>query len=159
MEGIGREERRQRAAELCRLIGLAPEVFLGKYPKELSGGEKRRVAIGMALAYEADLLLLDEPTSQLDYLSRWDLQQTILDIWSRKRFTAVLVTHDLDEAVYLSDRVLVLENSTSKAILRINLPRPRTPALRDSEDFRALKNHLIDYHHKARDADQSITAY
>lgn len=158
LEGIRREGRKQRAEEICRLIGLAPEVFLGKYPKELSGGEKRRVAIGMALAYEADLLLLDEPTSQLDYLSRWDLQQTILDIWSKRRFTTVLVTHDLEEAVYLSDRVLVLEDSTRRAILRIDLPRPRTPALRDSEDFRDLRNQLIDCHNTACTNDQSVTA-
>jgi ABC-type nitrate/sulfonate/bicarbonate transport system ATPase subunit len=128
------------------MVGLDWNLFHGKYPKELSGGEKRRVAIGMALAREAQLLLFDEPTSQLDYLTKWSMQSAILDLSSKANFTAVLVTHDLDEAILLKDRVLILDQGAMRALLRIDLPYPRRRSLLGSPEFNAYREQIIRYH-------------
>jgi NitT/TauT family transport system ATP-binding protein len=135
--------RRHRAMELCRLVGLDWDNYHGKYPKELSGGEKRRVAIGMALARQAELLLLDEPTSQMDYVTKWSMQRTILEVAAKEQFTAVLVTHDLDEAILLGDRVMILERGEVREIIEINLPRPRTQSLLVSEEFNHYREQII----------------
>lgn len=135
--------RRRRAVDLCRLIGLDWGVYHGKYPKELSGGEKRRVAIGMALAREAELLLLDEPTSQLDYVTKWSMQRTILDLASKELFTAVVVTHDLDEAILLGDRVMILERGEVREVIEIDLPRPRDQSMLVSKEFNRYRERII----------------
>lgn len=147
---VEHSERRQRAVELCGLIGLEWQVFHDKYPKELSGGEKRRVAIGMALARGARLLMLDEPTSQLDYLTKWEMQSMILKLAARERMAAVWVTHDLDEAILLGDRVLILDRGAAKALLKIDLPRPRGRLLLGSGDFNAYREQIVSYHEPAR---------
>ena len=144
LKGVNRDTRTSKAIELCQLIGLEPDVFLRKYPKELSGGEQRRVAIGMALAHEANLLLLDEPTSQLDYAAKWNMQCTIQDLWAKQKFTAVLVTHDIDEAIFLGDQVLVLNNGNKKATLKIDLPRPREDSLRTSDIFNSYRKQIME---------------
>jgi NitT/TauT family transport system ATP-binding protein len=141
-----RRVRKEKAVELSGLIGLDPEVFLNKYPKELSGGEKRRVAIGMALAHEASLLLFDEPTSQLDYITKWNMQQTITNLSIQKGFTTILVTHDLDEAIILGDRILILEKGIKKALLDIKLPRPRDAEVQASEMFTAYREQIMKSH-------------
>lgn len=143
IEGVEKSIRKKKAAELCQQIGLSEEVFLHKYPKELSGGEQRRVAIGMALAHDSNLVLFDEPTSQLDYIAKWKMETLILNIWSQRKFTAVLVTHDLDEAILLGDRILLLENGQAQSILPVNLPRPREIDLLNSECVRDLKESII----------------
>jgi ABC-type nitrate/sulfonate/bicarbonate transport system ATPase subunit len=125
------------------MIGLSPETFLSKYPKELSGGESRRVAIGMALAREASLLLLDEPTSQLDYLTKWSIQNTIQRLWLQKRFTVVLVTHDLEEAIFLGDRVIGLQAGVIACEVRIDLPRPRIDHMRTTKEFGAYREQIV----------------
>lgn len=123
--GAQGEERQRQAIELCRLVGLEPETFLKKYPRELSGGESRRVAIGMALSAGASLLLFDEATSQLDYVSRLKLQVMVQALWLEKRPTAVYVTHDIDEAIILGGRIVVLSGGEIKDLIQINLPFPR----------------------------------
>lgn len=143
---IDRATRKRKAVELCRMVGLDWTVFHGKYPKELSGGEKRRVAIGMALAREAQLLLLDEPTSQLDYLTKWSMQNVIRELACQANLTAVLVTHDLDEAILLGDRVLILEQGATRALLNIDLPYPRRQSLFGSLEFNAYREQIIKYH-------------
>jgi ABC-type nitrate/sulfonate/bicarbonate transport system ATPase subunit len=135
--------RKQKASEICQLVGLDPKLFLSKYPKELSGGESRRVAIGMTLARDPHLLLLDEPTSQLDYETKWSIQNTIQRLWLEKRFTVILVTHDLEEAVYLGDRVLVLRGGTSVNDVQISLARPRTDHIRTTKEFGDYRERIV----------------
>lgn len=110
---------------VLELVGLSHAA--SRYPRELSGGMQQRVAIARALASSPDILLLDEAFGSVDALSRARLQDMILQLWSTLRFTAVLVTHDIDEAVYLADRVLVVDEKGRgiAANVRIDLPRPR----------------------------------
>ena len=125
-------------------VGLAD--FAERYPWELSGGMQQRVAIARALAAEPRVLLLDEPFSSVDALTRLDLHMLILDLWTKQRFTAVLVTHDVDEAVFLADRVAVLSGRPAVVAETIatGLPRPRDPiATRELPRFLELRHHLL----------------
>jgi sulfonate transport system ATP-binding protein len=131
------------AVRLCHLVGLQPEVFLKKYPKELSGGETRRVAIGMVLAAKSNVVLFDEPTSQLDYLAKLKIGQTVQSLWLTKRFTAIYVTHDIDEAILLGDRILILEHGRIKDTLTVGLPRPRLVSTLSSVEFSTLRNQIL----------------
>jgi NitT/TauT family transport system ATP-binding protein len=143
IRGATRAERNEESRRLCQLVGLEPDNFLKKYPKELSGGETRRVAIGMALAYRPDVLLLDEPTSQLDYVTRLSMQQVVQDIWLKAPFTAVYVTHDIEEAVFLGDRVLVLQHGTVQSTLKIDLGRPRDKRVLDDPLFLSYRDRIL----------------
>ena len=144
VSGVARSTRRATSLELCRTIGLNPESFLQKFPKELSGGETRRVAIGMALAYEANILLMDEPTSQLDYWTKLHMQEMVQSIWMQKAFTTVYVTHDIDESIILGDRVVVFERGEVRYELPIELPRPRDKTMLASAEFCAYRNDILD---------------
>jgi NitT/TauT family transport system ATP-binding protein len=143
VEGVDRNTRDNEAKRLCQLIGLAPDQFLEKYPKELSGGETRRVAIGMSLAYKANILLLDEPTSQLDYVTRLSMQTIVQDIWMKNPFTAIYVTHDIEEAVFLGDRVLLLERGAIKGTVTIDLKRPRDKKILDDSAFLDYRDWIL----------------
>jgi ABC-type nitrate/sulfonate/bicarbonate transport system ATPase subunit len=144
-------KRKEKATALCQLIRLDPDIFLKKYPKELSGGEARRVAMGMSLANDPNLLLLDEPTSHLDYITQWSVQNTIQGIWLKNKFSIVVVTHNIDEAIFLGDRVLIMDNGVLQAALEINLPRPREDVLRNSETFNVYREQISTYHRKGKD--------
>ncbi len=125
-------------------VGLAD--FAERYPWELSGGMQQRVAIARALAAEPRVLLLDEPFSSVDALTRLDLHTLLLQLWEKQRFTAVLVTHDVDEAVFLADRVAVLSGRPAVVAETIatGLPRPRDAlATRDLPRFLELRHHLL----------------
>jgi len=121
------------------LVGLTD--FSGAYPHELSGGMKQRVALARALVTEPEILLMDEPLTGLDLRSREELQDEIIRIWSRKKVTLVLVTHDPAEAIYLADRIIVLSPRPAciREIVDVEMPRPRT---RDSEEARRLEAHI-----------------
>lgn len=124
--GLQRDERRERAMELLRLVRL--ESFADSYPHQLSGGMKQRVAIARALASEPSLLLMDEPLGALDALTREKLMELIDDVWRSTRQTVIYVTHNVAEAVFLGDRVIVFTAGPGagiKADLPINLERPR----------------------------------
>jgi NitT/TauT family transport system ATP-binding protein len=127
-----------RAVHALELVGLME--FAGSYPRELSGGMTQRVAIARALAHEPQILLLDEPFGSLDALTRERLNQELLGVWDASRKTVVMVTHDIREAVFLADRVLVLSQRPARvaAIVPITLPRPRSLSLFYSEAFSAL---------------------
>jgi NitT/TauT family transport system ATP-binding protein len=127
-QGVPRGEAETRARALLEMVGL--KGFEGFYPKELSGGMKQRVAIARTLAYNPEVLLMDEPFGALDAHTRTRLQNDLLDIWERDRKTVLFVTHAVDEAVYLSDKVVVMSRSPGriKAIIDIALPRPRRRA-------------------------------
>jgi len=143
---VRRTESDVDAGRLCAQLGLEPQVFLDKYPRELSGGEQRRVAIGMAVAMAPDLLLLDEPGSQLDYEAKWAIQLLVQDIALRHRLAVVCVTHDLEEAVFLGDRVMVLRSGRIADSVDIGLPRPRSNDLRASVEFNAYRKRLMGEH-------------
>jgi len=124
MRGVGRQERERIAREFVALVGLAGSE--GRYPHELSGGMQQRVGVARALANEPDVLMMDEPFASVDAQTRMTLQEELTRIWQARRPTILFVTHDVDEAVFLADRVVVLSGGQVKADLAIPLPRPRT---------------------------------
>lgn len=127
MKGVGKAEREAIALEQLRLVKL--EKFAKSYPHHLSGGMQQRVAIARALAYNPAVLLMDEPFAALDALTRDDMQRLLAEVWRATRKTVIYVTHNVAEAVYLADRVLVMtaHPGTVKTEMRIALPRPRDP--------------------------------
>jgi NitT/TauT family transport system ATP-binding protein len=139
IRGIGKAARRRTAQEYLELVGL--HGFGERYPHEISGGMKQRVAIARSLAYRPDVLLMDEPFAALDAQTREILQGELLRIWEQYRKTIVFITHSLEEAVYLSDRVAVMTQRPGriKAIIDIPLARPRSAELRHSPEFAALR--------------------
>jgi len=138
MRGIGREERQQVAREKLGLVGLTG--FESKMIYELSGGMQQRVGIARALATRPPVLLMDEPFGALDAQTRSIMQEELLKIWSKLKTTVVFVTHDVDEALYLSDRVFAMTNSPGgiKEEIRVDLGRPRAPEVALSEKYGAL---------------------
>jgi len=124
-QGASKVEAEEKARRLIAMVGLSK--YEGFYPKELSGGMKQRVAIVRTLAYNPAVLLMDEPFGALDAHTRTRLQNDLLDIWERDRKTVLFVTHAVDEAVYLSDKVVVMTSSPGriKTVVDIDLPRPR----------------------------------
>ena len=122
-DGVGEEEAEATAQRFIDMMDL--EGFEDKYPKELSGGMKQRVALARTLAYDPKILLMDEPFGALDQPLREALQDHLLDIWSDLEKTVLFITHDVEEAVYLSDRVLIMTRhpGTKKAVLDIELDR------------------------------------
>ncbi len=127
MKGVGAAERAEIARRFLRLVDL--ERFAGAYPHELSGGMQQRVAIARALAYNPSVLLMDEPFAALDALTRDEMQRLLVDVWSETRKTVLYVTHNVAEAIYLADRVIVLSPhpGTVTAEVQIALARPRDP--------------------------------
>ena len=107
--GEAREQRRLRSNELLRLVGLSPEVFSQRFPHQLSGGQRQRVGLARALAAKPGTLLMDEPFGALDPLTRAEMQDMLRDLLKQFHTTVLLVTHDLDEALYLAERIVLLE--------------------------------------------------
>ncbi|MEO6780743.1 MAG: ATP-binding cassette domain-containing protein, partial [Bradyrhizobium sp.] len=127
-QGVKREEAEAQSRRLIEMVGL--KGFEDFYPKELSGGMKQRVALARTMAYHPAVLLMDEPFGALDAHTRTRLQNDLLNIWERDRKTVLFVTHSVEEAVFLSDRVVVMTRSPGriKEIVDIDLPRPRRRA-------------------------------
>jgi len=126
------------------LVGL--EGFENAYPNELSGGMRQRVAIARALSYRPKMLLMDEPFGALDALTRHHMQELLTAIWEKHRLTVLFITHDVEEAIYLSDRVAVMTNRPGriKSIVPVPLPRPRRYELISSPEFRTLQLEVLD---------------
>ncbi len=144
IRGVPKAERRRIAQEYLALVGLAGAG--ARYPHEISGGMKQRVAIARSLAYKPDVLLMDEPFAALDAQTREILQGELLRIWEQYRKTIVFITHSLDEAIFLSDRIAVMTRrpGTVKQVLEVPLPRPRLPGLRNAEAFVHLRQQTWD---------------
>src|SRR5450432_1526120 len=140
MKGVPKVERNKIAREQLRLVKL--EKFTNSYPHHLSGGMQQRVAIARALAYNPAVLLMDEPFAALDALTRDDMQLLLADVWREARKTVIYVTHNVAEAVYLADRVIVMTPHPGRvrAQVPITLPRPRDPL---SVDFLAFQKQLL----------------
>ena len=139
LKGVPAPVRRERAMELIKMAGLAG--FASHYPHELSGGMKQRVGLARALAMDPEVLLMDEPFAALDAQTRDLMQTELLQIWDRTRKTVVFVTHSIEEAVYLSDRVIVISArpGRTKDVMKIALPRPRDYEMRLSAEFNDIK--------------------
>ena len=132
-----------------QLVGL--EKFADAYPHQLSGGMKQRVAIARALAARPRILLMDEPFGALDAQTRAQMQSYLLQIWRQVDVTIIFITHDLDEAVYLADRILVLDAHPGRVreLMEVAVPRPRTPEQSLSPSFMAARRHLQELIHPA----------
>jgi NitT/TauT family transport system ATP-binding protein len=143
-KGVDARRRAELADEALRVVGL--EEFARHYPWQLSGGMQQRVAIARALAYEPEILLMDEPFASVDAQTRSDLEDLLLDVWATYRVTTVFVTHDIDESVYLADRVIVLSRrpSTVQRMLPVELPRPRDQiTTKQLPDFARLRTEVL----------------
>ena len=142
--GMGKREREERAEYYLDMVGLSS--FRDAYPSELSGGMQQRIALARVLAFEPAMLLMDEPFGALDAQTREIMQEELTTIWQRHKRTVLFVTHDIEEAVYLSDRVIVFSARPGrlKADITIDLPRPRKPEIRKSAEFQALRNRIWD---------------
>ncbi|MCG8590904.1 MAG: ABC transporter ATP-binding protein [Proteobacteria bacterium] len=154
-----RSEREHLVEYYLSVVGLGDAMH--KRPGALSGGMRQRVGIARAFALSPKMLLLDEPFGMLDSLTRMELQDVLLELWGRDQKTALMVTHDVDEALYLSDRVVMMTNGPAARvgdILEVNLPRPRDRStVLDHPDYYRLREHLIGFladqdERRARDA-------
>lgn len=141
---VPKRERKETAEHFLDLVGLSG--FAHRYPHELWGGMRQRVAIARALAYSPDLLLMDEPFAALDAQTREILQAELLRIWEAHKKTIVFITHSLDEAIYLSDRIAVMTHRPGriKSILDVPLARPRPAEIRHSPQFVQLREQAWD---------------
>jgi len=143
MRGLPRAEREKTAREILTHVGLGE--FLNHYPHQLSGGMQQRVALARVLVNRPRVLLMDEPFCALDAQTRLQMQQMLLALWHELHMTVVFVTHDVDEAVFLSDRVIVLTPRPAriKREIAVRLPRPRTPDVLTSPEFTQLKRETL----------------
>jgi len=143
LRGIAESERKTQALKILKAVGL--EQFAGRYPKELSGGMKQRVAIARTLINQPKLLLMDEPFGALDPQTRWEMQGMLIDISHREDNTILFVTHDVSEAVYLADTVYVLSKRPARILHRIDMPtfKDRSLAVKASPAFRQCEEQLL----------------
>ena len=146
ISGVKKAEIKSRVEKVAELVGLTDK--LNSYPGGLSGGQKQRVGIARALINDPDLLLLDEPMGALDSFTRADIQDKLLEIRSKGNVTMVLVTHDIDEAIYLSDRIVIMTPRPGRIseVLDVDLPHPRH---RGGPEFLAIRRNILEKFHLA----------
>ncbi|HEX8371518.1 MAG TPA: ABC transporter ATP-binding protein [Chthoniobacterales bacterium] len=140
-------ERIQITEYYLTVVGLGDA--MDKYPRELSQGMRQRVGIARAFALKPKMLLLDEPFGMLDSLTRYELQQVLLDLWRKEQITAMMVTHDVDEAIFLSDRIVMMTDgpeATIGDILEVKFPRPRNRReIMEHPDYYRLREYLMEF--------------
>jgi NitT/TauT family transport system ATP-binding protein len=155
LRGVSRPERRARAAALVELVGLAG--FESHLPGQLSGGMQQRVGLARALAIDPQILLLDEPFGSLDEITRRQMQDELLRLWGDTKLTSLLVTHSVDEALILSDRILVMGGQPGRIVeeLAVNLPRPRTREVELTPEFARLRQRIWDHLAGTTDVDDA----
>ena len=142
--GLSKKEARKRAMKMIAMFGL--QGFEYSYPSQLSGGMRQRAAVLRTFLHQGEILLLDEPFGKLDALTRAHLQQWLLSVWQEFRQSVLFVTHDIDEAVFLSDKVYVMSErpGTVKAELKVSLPRPRKAEIVTSPEFVTRKKQILE---------------
>ena len=145
--GYGSNDAEESALQWLQIVGL--EKYAEYYPKQLSGGMQQRVAIARALAPQPRVLLMDEPFGALDAQTRSQMQKYLLEVWKNIDITILFVTHDLDEAVFLSDRILTLQANPGKVkeLVTVDVPRPRTEESLFVPEFKTLRSHVEDLIH------------
>jgi NitT/TauT family transport system ATP-binding protein len=158
---VPKKERQERAEHFIRLVGL--ERFADALPKTLSGGMKQRCAIARAYAVNPSILLMDEPFGALDALTRVTLQEQLLETWSQDRRTVLFITHDVDEAVFLANRVIVMAARPGRVfdVIDVDLPYPRTEGVRLSPEFGELRRrvwHSVYHQDSAHSAETTPSA-
>ncbi|WP_437681012.1 ABC transporter ATP-binding protein [Sorangium sp. So ce131] len=144
MRGVPERERREASRRLLQLVGLSG--FEDAYPAHLSGGMQQRVEIARVLITEPRVVLMDEPFSALDAQTRLAMQELLLDVWGQVRTTVLFVTHDIDEAIFLSDRIALMTGRPCRVGAEIAIPfeRPRSAAIVGSSEFAAIKRECLD---------------
>lgn len=147
MQGVARKERLDRAKDLLNLVGLSG--FEHRYPSQLSGGMQQRVEIARVLINHPSVMLMDEPFGALDAQTRLMMQQLLLDVWERIKTSIVFITHDIDEALFLADRILVMSPRPGRIIeeLELDFERPRQTEIMTSAYFSELKRHCLSLLH------------
>lgn len=150
------EQRRSRAFDYLKLVGLHD--YAERFPHELSGGMQQRVAIARALAIQPEVILMDEPFAALDTFNRYYLQDELLRLQDKEKTTIILVTHDIDEAVYLSDRVLIMSANPGRIHreLKIDTPRPRDRSHSDFQYYRKIILEEFHFHRPTPPIDYNI---
>ncbi|MEO8892338.1 MAG: ABC transporter ATP-binding protein [Coleofasciculaceae cyanobacterium] len=147
LKDVSTAEKKQIVSEHLAMVNL--NAAANKYPDEISGGMKQRVGIARALAIRPKMLLMDEPFGALDALTRGKLQKQVLDIWESQPQAVMMVTHDVDEALYMSDRIVMMTNgpkATIGEILKVPFEHPRDrQALRESKEYFELRNHALNF--------------
>ena len=141
LSGIKKNERNKIALDQLKKVGL--EKFINFYPKELSGGMRKRVQIASVFANNPKVMLMDEPFGSLDYMTKLALQDQLLYIWNKQKKTTVFVTHDIEEAVFLADRIFLLKNGIIDDVFKVPFSRPRNNHIRTDEKFRNLMATLL----------------
>ncbi|MCI1883114.1 MAG: ABC transporter ATP-binding protein [Sporolactobacillus sp.] len=143
-KGMPADRRSNIAARYIEIVGL--QGFENVYPKALSGGMQQRVAIARALANDPEVILLDEPFGALDMQTRGLMQELLLNVWQQSQKTVVLVTHDIDEAIFMADKVVIMKSRPGqiKQIIDVNLPRPRDYHIRTSSAFLKYKAEAVE---------------
>ncbi|AYO55036.1 ABC transporter ATP-binding protein [Acinetobacter wuhouensis] len=151
MKGASNPSAEAAAREWINIIGL--EKYENQYPHQLSGGMKQRVAIARALVNEPKILLMDEPFGALDPHTRQKMQKHLMDLWQNIDITIIFVTHDMDEAILLADRIVALKANPGeiKEIIEVHLPRPRAPELMLTPEFKKLRERVDDLVHAQDD--------
>ncbi len=144
LDGISKIKRLDAGQKLIQELGI--NIDLDSYPYQLSGGQKQLVAIARGLANNPDFLLMDEPFSSLDYQTRFEMQLKILDIWRRTNKTILFVSHEIDEAIFLADKVVVFSKRPARVldIIETKLPRPRSHSIIKSNEYIQIKTKILD---------------
>ena len=144
IQGVPAAERKETAARYIEMVGLSD--FRNAYPKELSGGMKQRVAIARGYSINPEILLMDEPFGALDAQTRSQLQEALLQTWQTEKKTCIFITHDVEEAVLLAQRIVIMSARPGriKEIVKVDIPYPRTQKTKTSARFNEIKNYIWD---------------
>jgi NitT/TauT family transport system ATP-binding protein len=143
LHGVGKRERRDQARQLLHRLRL--QIPPEGYPYQLSGGQQQLLSIARALIFKADVLVMDEPFASLDYSTRFSVRDRVQDIWLKTKTTTLFVSHSIQEAIYLADRLILLSKKPMRIIeeIPIPLPRPRQASLMEHEDFFRIQAHAL----------------